>query len=67
MKKLLTIFVVTFLFQTSFSIRAEEKKSEFGEMSSKEFNIGDIVEWSIWNTIQEQWSLKYGIVYDIKN
>ena len=44
-----------------------QKKSEFGEMSSKEFNIGDIVEWSIWNTIQEEWSLKYGIVSDIKN
>ena len=38
MKKLLTIFVVTFLFQTSFGIRAEEKKSEFGE-KNQEFNF----------------------------
>ena len=44
-----------------------KKKPEFGEISSEEFNIGDIVEWSIWSTIQEEWSLKYGIVSDIKN
>ncbi len=44
-----------------------KKKPEFGEISSEEFNIGDLVEWSIWNTIQEEWSLKYGIVSDIKN
>jgi len=44
-----------------------KKKPEFGEISSKEFNIGDIVEWSIWNNTEEAWSLKYGIVSDIKN
>jgi len=44
-----------------------KKKPEFGEISSEEFNIGDLVEWSIWNTIQEEWNLKYGIVSDIKN
>ena len=44
-----------------------KKKPEFGEISSEEFNIGELVEWSIWNTIQEEWSLKYGIVSDIKN
>ncbi len=44
-----------------------KKKPEFGEISSKEFNIGDIVEWSIWNKAEEVWGLKYGIVSDIKN
>jgi len=44
-----------------------KKKPEFGEISSKEFNIGDIVEWSIWDNIIEEWNLKYGIVSDIKN
>jgi len=43
------------------------KKPDFGEISSDEFNIGDIVEWSIWNGTKDEWSLKYGVVTDLKN
>ena len=44
-----------------------KKKLEFGKLSSNEFNIGDIVEWSIWNANEDDWILKYGIVTDLKN
>ncbi len=27
----------------------------------------DIVEWSIWNAVEEEWNLKYGVVSNIKN
>jgi len=44
-----------------------KKKPDFGEISSDEFNIGNIVEWSIWNGAEEEWNLKYGVVTDLKN
>ena len=44
-----------------------KKKPDFGELSSNEFNVGDIVEWSIWNAVEDEWSLKYGVVTDLKN
>ena len=44
-----------------------KKKPDFGELTSNEFNIGDLVEWSIWNAGENEWNLKYGIVSSIKN
>jgi len=44
-----------------------KKKLDFGELTSSEFNIGDIVEWSNWNAAEEEWDLNYGIVTSLKN
>lgn len=44
-----------------------KKKPDFGELTSDEFHIGDIVEWSIWNGIDDEWNLKYGVVTELKN
>jgi len=44
-----------------------KKKLDFGELTSNEFNIGDIVEWSNWNAAEEEWDLNYGIVTSLKN
>lgn len=44
-----------------------KNKSSFGEIISKSFDIGDIVEWSTWNREVDDWDSHYGIVIDIKN
>ena len=41
--------------------------TKFGELAAEELSIGDIVEWSKWNMENEDWSILYGIVLDIKN
>tara|TARA_R110002110_G_scaffold204428_3_gene415766 strand:+ start:1716 stop:1982 length:267 start_codon:yes stop_codon:yes gene_type:complete len=43
------------------------EKESFGQISSKDFKIGDIVEWSIWDTQREKWKLQYGILMEVKN
>ena len=43
----------------------EEKK--FGELTSEELNIGDIVEWSNWNDTNSNWDIKYGIITTVTN
>jgi len=43
------------------------EKYSFGAVASKNFSIGDIVEWSSWNEEIEDWDPNYGIVTDIKN
>ena len=40
----------------------KEFKQAFGELSSKDFQIGDIVEWSTWNS-----ESNYGILLELKN
>ena len=44
-----------------------KNKSSFGELISKSFDIGDIVEWSTWNREIDDWDSHYGIVIEIKN
>ena len=44
-----------------------KKKPDFGELSSYDFNVGDIVQWSTWNSAEAKWLTKYGVVADIKN
>ena len=44
-----------------------KKKPEFGELTSEQFHVGDLVEWSIWNTSENEWTLKYGVVSELKN
>jgi hypothetical protein len=43
------------------------EKESFGQISSKDFKIGDIVEWSIWDPNKEKWKLQYGVLMEVKN
>ena len=43
------------------------KKNEFGELHLNDFSVGDIVEWSAWDDIAENWSEHYGVITEIKN
>lgn len=43
------------------------KKDNFGEISSKDFEVGDMVEWTTWNNISESWTSNYGIIIKIEN
>jgi len=43
------------------------EKDNFGELTAKIFDIGDIVEWSTWNREADDWDSHYGIVIEIKN
>jgi hypothetical protein len=43
------------------------EKDNFGELSAKVFDIGDIVEWCTWNRTENNWDPHYGIIIDIKN
>jgi len=43
------------------------RKDNFGEISSKDFEIGDMVEWTTWNNMSESWTSNYGIIIKIEN
>ena len=43
-----------------------EKKKSFGEMLAKALNIGDLVQWSRWNSEEGEWESHYGIISSIK-
>jgi hypothetical protein len=43
------------------------KKDGFGEATSEELQIGDIVEWSRWSSENELWEPHYGILIETKN
>ena len=43
------------------------KKDNFGEISSKNFKIGDMVEWTTWSSEDESWTSNYGIIIKIEN
>jgi len=42
-----------------------EEKKPYGEISSEQFELGDIVEWSKWNKELEIWESYYGIIVKI--
>jgi hypothetical protein len=44
-----------------------DEKESFGEISAKDLNLGDIVEWSTWDPENNNWKSKYGIIMEIKN
>jgi hypothetical protein len=44
-----------------------DEKEAFGNVHSKDFSIGDIVEWSTWNSQMEKWNTHYGILLTIDN
>jgi len=43
------------------------KKNAFGETASKDFTVGDIVEWTTWDTIADKWKHNYGILLSMQN
>ena len=43
------------------------EKERFGELAGDCLSIGDIVEWSRWNSDNENWDVHYGIISGIKN
>ena len=44
-----------------------DEKDNFGELTAKIFDIGDIVEWSTWDAELDNWNSHYGLVINIKN
>jgi hypothetical protein len=44
-----------------------DKKEDFGSLVSKDFKIGDIVEWSVWNSDQHKWKYLYGVITRLIN
>ena len=43
------------------------EKQKFGEIAAEDISVGDIVEWSSWNSEEEKWDTKYGIITEVKN
>jgi hypothetical protein len=39
----------------------------FGEISSEEFEVGDIVEWTKWSSEKDIWEPYYGVLISLKN
>ena len=44
-----------------------DDKESFGELSGHDFQIGDIVEWCLWDGPEAKWAPMYGILLEIKN
>ena len=44
-----------------------DRKEAFGELTAQDFDIGDIVEWSVWNEKNEIWEPQYGILLETEN
>jgi hypothetical protein len=43
------------------------EKEKFGELFSEDLEIGDIVEWTTWNSIDDIWDHHYGVLLSISN
>lgn len=43
------------------------KKDNFGDITSKKFEIGDMVEWTTWCDKETNWISSYGIIIKIEN
>jgi hypothetical protein len=41
-------------------------KKAYGELSSEDFNLGDIVEWRVWDSDGSEWLSNYGVITNIK-
>ena len=39
----------------------------FGSIAAQTLSIGDMVEWSRWNTNKKEWDMHYGIITDVSN
>ena len=43
------------------------EKEQFGQITAQEFNIGDIVQWTTWNKMSENWDINYGVLMKLEN
>ena len=43
-----------------------DEKGPFGSILAKDFEIGDIVKWSKWDSDIEEWTSNYGILMEIQ-
>lgn len=43
------------------------EKEGFGEITARDFQIGDIVEWTTWSENENDWSAQYGVLLSIEN
>lgn len=43
-----------------------DEKKIYGEIAAAEFQTGDIVEWSRWESIAEEWEKHYGVIIEIR-
>ena len=43
------------------------EKEAFGDNCAKVFAVGDIVEWTSWDSTDEEWVRYYGLLLTIKN
>ena len=44
-----------------------KRKKPFGELILKDFEIGDMVEWTKWDDSEQKWISNYGILLKIEN
>jgi len=44
-----------------------DEKPSFGEIAANSLKVGDIVEWSKWNTENRDWEPNYGIIMEVKS
>jgi len=44
-----------------------DEKPPFGELSAHDLKVGDIVEWSKWNSTDKEWKPNYGIIMEVRN
>ncbi len=44
-----------------------DEKTPFGELAAETLEVGDLIEWSTWNSNEDCWDYNYGIITDIKN
>ncbi len=43
------------------------KKEAFGESFGSDFEIGDIVEWTTWDSTEDKWHYNYGVLLSMSN
>jgi len=43
------------------------EKEQFGELSAEEFQVGNIVQWTTWNKLSEEWDTNYGLLMKLEN
>jgi|TARA_Y100000310_G_scaffold40901_1_gene38354 hypothetical protein len=44
-----------------------DEKPSFGEIAANNLKVGDIVEWSKWNSEMSDWESNYGVIMEVKN
>ncbi len=44
-----------------------DEEKAFGDIAAKNFKVGDIVEWTTWNSHSEEWEPHYGVLVSLKN